>query len=616
MRKFVTGLTMFFALFAFTVAQAQFAQDWEVATTLKHTDVDSLYAADFSGNSRTVIGGFDLDQDGKPEAIITDYSGFTVRVFEYDSGSNSFELVWTAPPDTSGLNRRPGSNPRVVITSDFDGDGKAEITFPLATTPNGWYVYEWDGVQGSDNYGTTYSSLITTEIDTCCGADPNAFRADHERVTVIDIDGDGKQEFITAIRRNAAGGLRGTLISSVDGDIEHNSGGTGFETWNVEYFIDRGNYGGGSPYQALPADLDGDGTYELVNHTWNYFNFFNIDVTGTDSYAVADPASPTRFYQVTAPDDHVSLFGGDAGDIDGDGDDEAFFPNYYTGDLFVIDYKSGDDVLAIDSSHVANVGNVGVFYASVFDVDQNGRANVFVGSSRPRVVSSVELTGTNPLEPGDYTTTVIYEGESDLIATIINSTDSLGVVTSDTTRSGAFASKVQAHWDGNPIDFDNDGQYELLVSLQGNFDSTRTITRVWADSSWDTTAYAAVVNEKSWPLIRIEFTGTGTSVQTYEAANFVTPDNYILEQNYPNPFNPETTIRYTLPLNKQISVKIYNMMGQVVRTLVDNKLQTAGDYSVVWDGRDDAGVRAASGTYIYTLEFGNFKKSQRMTLVK
>ncbi len=592
------------------------ASQWEFRNAIHHRDVDSLFAVSQSGNSRTIIGGFDLDQDGKKELIATDYPGHTVRVFEYNPDADVFEQVWMAPPDTSGLNRR-SSNPRTVGVADFDGDEKWEIVFPLASEPSGWYVYEWDGVQGSDNYGDIYSSIIQTEIDTCCAADFKAFRADHERTTIIDIDGDGKQEMIIAIRRNAGGGKRGTLITSVDGDIEHNAGGGGFETWNVEFFVDRGQYGGGSPYHALPADLDGDGTYEIVNHTWNYFNFFNIDVLGPDQYVAPDPASPTRNFAATRPLDHVSLFGGDAADVNGDGDDEAYFPNFHTGDLWVIDYESGDDVLSIDSTHVVNIfPGAGQFYASIFDVDQNGRPNIFIGSTYPRTIVSVELMGNNPRDPMQYQAQVIYTGEPDVLRDIVVR-DSAGVVTTTYKNTGAFASKVQAHWNRNPIDFDGDGQYEIIASFQGNQDSITTTTYKWNEqtSTWDTTV-TKIANPKSWFAMRFEYTGQPTGIYEPEEITFVTPEDYILEQNYPNPFNPSTTIEYALPIDKRVTVRIYNMMGQVVKTLVNDEFQKAGRHRVIWDGTNEAGVRVASGTYIYSLEFGKYKKTKRMMLLK
>lgn len=595
------------------------AEGWEPRNQVMHDDVDELFAKDNTGNSRTVIGGFDLDQDGNKEMILTDYGAKAVRLFEFNGQADAFELVWTSPPDTAAGVNRQASGPRVVTVGDMDGDNKWEIIFPLASQPSGWYVYEWDGVTGSDNFGTTYSSVINTEVDSCCGANPNTFNASHEGIPyVIDVDNDGKQEILLSIRTRVAGtGKRGLLISSVVGDIEHNSGGS-FESWVTEFLVDSDNYGGGSPYHAVPADLDGDGTWEIVNHNWNYFDFYNVDVTGADSYQAPASDSPTRFLQATAPTDHVSLFGGTAGDVDGDGNDEAYFVNYQSGDLWVIDYNPGDDVLSIDASHVVNViPRFSNFWTTIFDVDKNGRPNIISGTSFPRTIVSAELSGNNPRDPGAYTTKVIYAGEPDIFTGgNIVVKDSLGLVTTTQSINSTFASKVQAQWNGQAIDFDNDDNYELIASFQSNQDSIVTLNLTWnaAASKYDTVR-TAIKNLKSWAFQRFEFVGSGTGVAQHDVT-FITPDDYVLEQNYPNPFNPETTIEYALPLNKKVSLRIYNMMGQVVRTLVKDELQSAGRQTIVWDGKNDTGLRVASGVYIYSLEFGNFKKAKRMTLLK
>ncbi len=93
------------------------------------------------------------------------------------------------------------------------------------------------------------------------------------------------------------------------------------------------------------------------------------------------------------------------------------------------------------------------------------------------------------------------------------------------------------------------------------------------------------------------------------------PETFALHQNYPNPFNPETQIAYDLPEDAPVSLKIYNLMGQEVKTLVDEN-KPAGTYTIRWDGRSNAGARVASGIYVYVLRAGDFTKSQRMTLLK
>lgn len=93
------------------------------------------------------------------------------------------------------------------------------------------------------------------------------------------------------------------------------------------------------------------------------------------------------------------------------------------------------------------------------------------------------------------------------------------------------------------------------------------------------------------------------------------PQAFMLFDNYPNPFNPITTIRYTLPGQAKVTLKIYNILGQEIKTLV-NKVQPAGIKSVRWDGRDNHNQPASSGIYIYRLQAGNQVQSKKMILLE
>ncbi|HPG40772.1 MAG TPA: leucine-rich repeat domain-containing protein [bacterium] len=88
-----------------------------------------------------------------------------------------------------------------------------------------------------------------------------------------------------------------------------------------------------------------------------------------------------------------------------------------------------------------------------------------------------------------------------------------------------------------------------------------------------------------------------------------------LAQNYPNPFNASTTIHYSLPRAGHIKVSIYNLAGQAIARLVDG-IQTAGEQSIVWNGRNNAGLAAPSGVYIYQIESGTAIYSRKMVLLR
>jgi hypothetical protein len=103
-----------------------------------------------------------------------------------------------------------------------------------------------------------------------------------------------------------------------------------------------------------------------------------------------------------------------------------------------------------------------------------------------------------------------------------------------------------------------------------------------------------------------------------ETAEETTIQGFSLSHNYPNPFNPVTSIEYSIS-NRQTpmhtTLRIYNIQGQLVRTLVDEP-QKAGTHRVSWDGRDNAGRQVASGVYLYRLEAGDFSKSEKMVLIR
>jgi hypothetical protein len=89
-----------------------------------------------------------------------------------------------------------------------------------------------------------------------------------------------------------------------------------------------------------------------------------------------------------------------------------------------------------------------------------------------------------------------------------------------------------------------------------------------------------------------------------------------LGQNEPNPFNPLTTIRYDLAHPQQVSLRVYDMAGRLVRTLVGNQWHEAGPHAVNWAGRDSDGRIVAAGVYRYSLEGEGFRESRSMLLLK
>ncbi len=100
-----------------------------------------------------------------------------------------------------------------------------------------------------------------------------------------------------------------------------------------------------------------------------------------------------------------------------------------------------------------------------------------------------------------------------------------------------------------------------------------------------------------------------------EEAGTNVPLSFSLGQNFPNPFNPETVIEYFLPRESQVQITIYNLLGQKVRDLIDQRV-SAGHQKVSWDGRNDKGEAVSSGIYFYRMRAGEFVQTKRMVLLK
>ncbi|MBC6952320.1 T9SS C-terminal target domain-containing protein, partial [candidate division KSB1 bacterium] len=94
------------------------------------------------------------------------------------------------------------------------------------------------------------------------------------------------------------------------------------------------------------------------------------------------------------------------------------------------------------------------------------------------------------------------------------------------------------------------------------------------------------------------------------------PSEFRLEQNNPNPFNPNTTIRFSLPEPSRVTLTIYNIRGQLVRSLLAEQDYPAGYHQVPWDSRDEHGLSVASGVYFYTLKAGGFFATRKLVLMR
>ena len=112
------------------------------------------------------------------------------------------------------------------------------------------------------------------------------------------------------------------------------------------------------------------------------------------------------------------------------------------------------------------------------------------------------------------------------------------------------------------------------------------------------------------PTVTPVDTETGVSTPRY------IPERLALGYNQPNPFNPTTTIRYSVKERALVTLRIYNVAGQLVRTLVNDIKEPGAIHGTAWDGRNEAGRSVSSGVYFYKLVTKDFTQTKKMMLLK
>jgi hypothetical protein len=146
------------------------------------------------------------------------------------------------------------------------------------------------------------------------------------------------------------------------------------------------------------------------------------------------------------------------------------------------------------------------------------------------------------------------------------------------------------------------GTYETLGFVSGKGTTTELNNYSFSDKSVDAGNY-------SYRLMQKDFDGTFAYSQEVEVEVNV-PLEYSLDQNYPNPFNPSTTIRYAIPEDNFVSIKLFDVLGNEVFTLVNEQKQ-AGRYEMLFNASN-----IASGVYYYQINSGSFTQTRKLMLMK
>ncbi len=595
------------SVMVFSCLTAQIAlPDLENFFLAGYTDFDPADPEDVrhtTSGHRGLTAGVDIDDDGKMEVYAAHYGhGGGVVGFEL-TDEGALEMVWHS--DTTTTDASYSSGTRIVQTGDLDGDGLKEVIFFRGRYYNdekaGLYIYESDGTDNGFK-DPVFFSIVDLGSRFNFNGETNLTQVLVEYFVVDDVDQDGVEELIFAsngptwvLDRTETTETDTTdyghsedmfAVLSATGDLQGLAGDITVEFVTSARDIDMGTVskghpmfgfdnklGGGSAIGVTISDVDGDDNKEIFCHAWNGFNNFFVEAVGPDEYSFGDT---TNVNGLTGGD-HVCLMNPTAADLDSDGKDEVYASNYYTGNVWkFVDTDdeattfSADEAFLISDTTGGNIG--ALFGATSGDLNGDGVNEVYFGGSVGPKGDLIQFDGSN-----------WYAMNTDTVA-------------------AGFIAKMSV------ADMDQDGHFEIVSSHQAVPDSIEMI---------DGTDTTMVANPRHWSIRVTEYGDSTlakpTSVKEYD---IVTPDDYKLGNAYPNPFNPTTHIEYSLPVRKEISLVIFDMLGNKVTELVSNEMKNAGTYKAVWDGKNMNGKYVSSGTYLYSLKFGNFNKTKRVTFIK
>ena len=153
----------------------------------------------------------------------------------------------------------------------------------------------------------------------------------------------------------------------------------------------------------------------------------------------------------------------------------------------------------------------------------------------------------------------------------------------------------------------NDNFFNKIAFRNGHGTTNSPQTYNYSDTNLQSGKYF-------YRLKQIDTDGAFTFSPTLEV-NLSFPQTFQLFQNYPNPFNPATNISYLISEQSNIKITIYNSSGQKIKTLV-NGIKSAGDHSIVWNGRNKSGNTVSNGIYIYKMSAENFSVSKKLIFMK
>ncbi len=391
--------------------------------------------------------------------------------------------------------------------------------------------------------------------------------------------------------------------------------------------------------RAVPmiADVNGDGLEDAIVCTMNgKLHIFNADGSEHAGY----PAEFTGNF----------VFNAAVADLNQNGRKEIILQTI-SGNFLAIDYQTQENIAGFPFV----IGNTTEAAPVIADVDNDGYPEILATISGTGIIKAVNHDGTE-----EFSHTINKMIKQDVLAYDFNDDGSKEILF--TTFDGFFYAidtngdplanfplDLDTSIEGNMLlaNLDGDGIAAIFGDVNGwlhaikadgseaanfpiNFNDNLKFAPALGDIDGNGNLNLAVSNITAMNLIDLKrpaysawIMHRGNPGRSGDMFNAMTDNNDLdvpqvnnaLLGNYPNPFNPETTISYSLKDAGHVSLEIYNLKGQKVRTLVNEK-QSSGKHTIVWNGKDQNNSNVSSGIYFYKMRNGKYSSTKKMILMK
>ena len=308
-------------------------------------------------------------------------------------------------------------------------------------------------------------------------------------------------------------------------------------------------------------------------------------------------------------------------------DSTIFSPELNTGvAIYFTNGLAGNEWSDSTYIHIENLTIMGKVY--FFDVEQVSLSSIKIISETHSPLMIAAIGNYDNYNPLYYISNSIFINDSDYNTLIagtfsefeINHSTFIGAVTFETDDNSNPIEIISSIIWGENIQIPDSLDLNVSFSnFKGGFDGEGNINIDPLFCDPENGDYSLAANS---PALGAGENGTnmgalGVGCESTELSvdkNLI-PAQYTLHQNYPNPFNPVTTLHYDLPENGLVNITIYDIMGRIVKTLV-NSSQTAGYKSIQWNATNDRNESVSAGLYLYTIQAGEFRQTKKMVLLK